>query len=88
MYLYPTEQGEHLNRPRLDSSPLSFFRIKEPTHKVVYEMNKLTWLSDLPHQLHQLSSSQISRLLAFSGTPTGTSLKLAAADGFFELSHM
>ena len=28
MYLYPTEQGERLNRPRLDSSPLGLFRVK------------------------------------------------------------
>ena len=27
MYLYPTEQGECLNRPRLDSSPLGLFRV-------------------------------------------------------------
>ena len=27
MYLYPTEQGERLNRLRLDSSPLGLFRV-------------------------------------------------------------
>ena len=27
MYLYPTEQGERLNRPRLDSSPLGLFKV-------------------------------------------------------------
>ena len=28
LYLYPTEQGEGLNRQRLDSSPLGLSRIK------------------------------------------------------------